>query len=373
MASISGCGAVSRLFQMRGTWLCAAAGLAIVLSGIALPAQDAQGPPDFPIPTLHVYTNLLQVPTLVLGPNREPLGKPIAESRFSISIDDGPLFRATHVRQQGDDPISLSIVLDASGDSESLMPKMADAIANLAPLWLHPKDHVSIYVLDCSLIRSLNDVAADQKKLKLGVDAALQPWATRKQTKHMKSCKQSIHLWDSLGYVTLEMENLPGRRVMLVVSDGHDQGSKHTWNAVRSAAQGDGVAIFGMSEVPGYARDAGHSVLTSGLEDPFHSLCELTGGIVTPATTMSVMESLKTFTKTVRERYIVEFPRPSNATSGEHGMEVKIAKGWAYFVRSAGISVPLPDPKVVADPTTVSSGPKEAPEQGKRQILPKPQ
>jgi hypothetical protein len=68
---------------------------------LGLRAQDKPTPQDEPVPTLHVYTNLVQVPTLVLTMNNELIGKPIAESRFSVSIDSGRWFRATHVAPGG--------------------------------------------------------------------------------------------------------------------------------------------------------------------------------------------------------------------------------------------------------------------------------
>jgi hypothetical protein len=74
----------------------------------------------------------------------------------------------------------------------------------------------------------------------------------------------------------------------------------------------------------------------------------------------------------VRERYIVEFPRPSNSTAGEHGMEVKIDKG-TFSIRPSGVSVPLPDPVVMADPSTIQAGPSRAPEEGTRKVINKPQ
>jgi len=83
-------------------------------------------------------------------------------------------------------------------------------------------------------------------------------------------------------------------------------------------------------------------------------------------------KTLKRFTQTVRERYIVEFPRPLNSTPGEHGLHVKIEKSEGDFVRSAGISVPMPDPAVMADPATIPSDPSLAPEQGTRHPM-KPQ
>jgi hypothetical protein len=98
--------------------------LADAWSGVVSRAQDGPTPRDAPIPTLHVYANLIQVPILVLDSQRRPLKKRISANRFSVSIDSGPWFRATHVRQEGDDPISLSILLDVSGDSSELMAKM---------------------------------------------------------------------------------------------------------------------------------------------------------------------------------------------------------------------------------------------------------
>jgi hypothetical protein len=54
-------------------------------------------------------------------------------------------------------------------------------------------------------------------------------------------------------------------------------------------------------------------------------------------------------------------------------MRVKVSGHSADLVVAAGIAVPMADPTVVADPTTVSAGPKDAPESGDRHPLKKPQ
>jgi hypothetical protein len=71
----------------------------------------------------------------------------------------------------------------------------------------------------------------------------------------------------------------------------------------------------------------------------------------------------------VRERYIVDFPRPVNSTAGRHSFEVRIEKTPA-FIRPAGISIPIADPAVLADPTTVPSDPNLTPVQGNRTEVP---
>jgi hypothetical protein len=50
---------------------------------------------------------------------------------------------------------------------------------------------------------------------------------------------------------------------------------------------------------------------------------------------------------------------------------VKIDKG-IYKIRPSGVSVALPDPAWMADPTTIQTGPSQAPEEGKRKVINKP-
>ena len=352
--------------------------------GLVLRAQDVPAAKDEPVPTLHVYTNLVQVPTLVLTMNNELIGEPIAESRFSVSIDSGRWFRATHVRQERDDPISLSILLDVRGDAADLMPKMEDALGKLAPLSLHPRDRVSVYALDCSLRRSLHEAPAESVLLKKAVGAVLEPSVQHKRNKHGERCDLRGHLWDGLAEVAIALSEAPGRRVILVVTDGRDSGSRNSWNEVRYFAQSKGIAIFALNFAPASLAAMGSYRVGSGgylpggggasaVEKPLVSVCELSGGIVMRMNDSSALsKSLERFVTMLRERYIVEFPRPTNSTAGEHGLEVKIDKGIYIIIRPSGVSVPLPDPALMADPATIQAGPSQAPEQGTQKVNNKP-
>jgi hypothetical protein len=346
--------------------ICALGFLAVWI-GWALRAQEVPAPKDETVPTLHVYTNTIQVPVLVLDRHRRRLVTRVPENRFSVSIDSGPWFRATHVRQEGDDPISLSILLDVSGSASKLMPMMNTAIAALAPTGLHAKDHVSIYALDCSLVQSLNDVAADSEGLRVGVNQALQTW-----TEATVKCEQSIHLWDALVRVVTSLSKLPGRRAVLAVTEGHDVKSDESWTGVSNLAQETGVTIFGIRYIPSHADTADSRHLSWSSEDPLVSLCELSGGAVLLSPPSALNSTLHRFVTLVRERYIVEFPRPANATAGIHVQQVRVEKS-NDFIRPAGISVPIPDPSVLADPTTVPSDPSRTPVLGTRKPMTIPQ
>jgi hypothetical protein len=337
--------------------------LAVGSCGNVLCAQDGA------TTTLHVYADTIQIPVLVLGADRQPTA-PVAPGRFKVSLDDGPKFRATHVRLEGDDPISLAILLDVSGKETDLIPKIDEAIASLAPLSLTSRDHVAIYALECKLIRSLNDAPAGQAELKRGVNAVLGSWTNRGSAKRVSGCQNPVRLWDALTFLTYSLSSLPGRRVVLAVTNGNDKGSKHSWNELRTYAQAMGVTIFGLSYVP---EETGHlHFLNMGYEDAFNSLCELSGGMVLTASRRNEADELKRFTAMLRGRYIVEFPRPFHSKGGEHTLIVSIDKSDA-FIRSSGITVPIADPAVLADPMTVPSDPSHAPEYGNHRILTAPQ
>ena len=370
-------------------WLCLA-GFALCLSGAASTAQDrstsatAEMVTDGSPPTLHVYRSLLQVPVLVLRPNGDRLKTPISDTRFSVSLDSGPWFPATHVRPEGDDSIMLSILLDVRGDGGLLMPKMAEAIAGLVPESLRSQDHVSMYALNCTLISGASDFPADSAALKQAVDGVLSSWSERNRKKQVRravrDCTKKEHLWDALAMLTESMRQLPGRRVILVVSDGNDDGSAHTLHQVIEEAQGASVAIFGLRHSPdttttatenplnsrseyGISTEAGPPSVELDKESPLRNLCELTGGTAKLTSPRKLKARLKDFTAMVRERYIVEFPRPLNGTPGWHAIRVRIDQG-DYFVRSAGITFPLMNPAVLADPTTVPANPLLAPSLG---------
>jgi hypothetical protein len=316
---------------------------------------------------LHVYTNLVQVPTLVLEGSLNQIKTLIAEKRFSISIDSGPWFQVTHARLEGNDPIALSILLDNS--ATDLMPKISDAIAALAPSMPSDRDSISVYAMGCGLTRSLNNVPPESAELRLGVDAALRPGIIRQRDRNVPNCGRPVHLWDALGFIISELHKLPGRRVILVVTDGHDRGSVRSWNEVRRYAQVTGVAVFGIMEKPVVASTVQAPAVRQRDENALQSICELSGGMVMMTNFASVQGTLERSIAMLRARYILEFPRPAKSTSGEHDMRIKIAGGDDDFIMPTGITVPLPDPASSADPMTVRSDPSHTPEQGQRRIL----
>jgi hypothetical protein len=332
---------------------------------------------DLATPTLHVYTNLQQVPVLVLTSNYERM-KPIDTSKFRISLDSGPQFRPTYVRQEGDDPISLAILIDLTKPDNDVLPQLAQAIASLSPDYLHPHDHVFIYAFDCVLIRTAYDAPADAAELKHSVERAMQPWQIRREKKGATPpCRQSLPLWDSMANVLDDLAHQPGRRVLLAITDGEDNGSRTLWTKVMRRAQVESIAVFGLLPMPFIGtirrRDNGEffkidSPFMPSREDRFSQICSLSGGVELQARYAVVSWRLKEFAQIVRERYILEFPRSPTEEPGDHSLEVLYKKRDLYIVTS-GISVPVASEDEKKNANAASTNSASKPVEGTRKVL----
>jgi len=313
-------------------------------------------------PTLKVYVNLVQIPVLVLTPGMRRV-KPIAADRFSVSLDNGPQFRVTGARLEGQDPISLAIFLDTGDAQEDFLPKIEDAVAGLAAGSLTDRDEVSIYAMHCSLLRFVTGVHPEREDLKRAVKDALQVVTAPGGDGGRTKCDGAAALPDiksSLGFAVRKLAREGGRRVVLAITDGND-GRGGSWSALRDVAVDSGVAVFGMTYAPG--NPEWPTQWGGGDRDPFRRFCELTGGRVVPANEKTIARRMMQFVEEVRGRYIVEFPRPYHSSGGKHLLEVRIDRS-KDFIRAAGISVPVADPARRADPMAVPEDPSLTPEYG---------
>jgi len=332
-----------------------AAGLILQLAPAPVPAQD-------PAPyTLHVYTNLIQIPTLAVTEDLKQL-PPIPLKNFNISLDGGSPFHPSQMHREGDDPIDLAILLDASGDQNILVQNIGAALATLAPGYLHPEDHVSIFALDCTLIRSFDDLPANAD-LHRGVTAALTS-SLLHGTKTHSACANHLHLWDSMARISVELANRHGRRVLLVVSDGKDTASTSKWSDLRQMLSSESITLFALQDTFQFNSNFAASSLseahlsrlltagTASSEDLFRDLCQSNGGTILPTPLDYLKRNLQNVITMLRGRYILEFPRANNSEPGLHNISVTVPNPTA-FITITGVIVPMPDAKILADPTTV--------------------
>ncbi len=345
-----------------------------------LGAQEAKtAPPETEHPyTLHVYEDLIQIPSLVMDRLHGPL-EGLEAKDFTLRLDNGPPFHPQHVRTQGDDAVSFAVFLDDRVSSDTGLLEHPERIAAGLPRDLfRAGDRMTVYALDCNLVRTANQVAATPAALEDAIDGALSlpalhggPAAAR------RSCTKRVELWDALGAIGQQLRSAPGRRVLLAITDGVDAGSRNTWAHLRRYLNDYSIAVFGLRPVPVTVPD-----LMSGVprgrwrrphqEDGFNYLCTGSGGFMLEGIPGDLSSLVQREVEMMRNRYILEFSRPSNESIGMHQMDVSVPARHA-LVYTTGIAVPVADVKRKVDPNTVPNDPTQAPVIGNRKVLSKPQ
>ena len=366
-------------------WLCLCLlWIGLCMSQASLTAQSisSQNQPaqSGAIPILHMETNLVQIPVLVLTPALKKLSSPVASDRFSITFNSDTPFRPTYSRIEGADPIHLAIVLDTRSLKDDLLSKIDGAIAGLAPSFLHPNDLVSIYVMSCGQMEEVRDVPGDSFQLKNAADVALRSWTARRQSVKAAPCSSNANLWDDLAYVTNALAKQSGWRAILAVTDGNDTNSKYSSDAVTKMAQHSQVTIFGLN--PDRSGSNNHVSPSAGVSQPtgglqgllqptqiqpgfsnasndvgitrLSAVSKLTGGVSLALDNSNIAARMQQFTQMLRDRYILEFPRPRNAKAGVVLLTVKV-HGVKAIALPAGDLVPVDNQDLVPDSNQIST------------------
>jgi hypothetical protein len=355
--------------RCRPTLAAAVAVFATVFPSLHAQDQDPEPPPPN-LYTLNVYANLMQFPTIVLSQDLQPI-PPVPLEKFAIKLDGGPVFHPTKMRIEGDDAISLAVLLDAGGGQNDVMEAFARSFPQLVPSQFHPQDKISVYAIDCAVVRSLKPVpAVNAETINKGIaDALIAPGLHGNKTK--AACGYELHLWDAIAQVAQDLGDSAGRRVILVVSGGRERDSKTSFAAANMFVGSKGVAIFGLRDSQAYERDLalqsddglkrtwGNPAIDSTREDLFAQICANNGGTVLNYDPRSTMVDLRHFIDILRARYILEFPRPEDKTAAHHRLDIYIP-GSTAMVRSTGGWAPIPNPSILADPSTVPTAPSPA-------------
>ncbi|MGA7157106.1 MAG: hypothetical protein WBY53_09680 [Acidobacteriaceae bacterium] len=261
---------------------------------------------------------------MVFASASTPLGL-VDPAKVSVTIDNMRSFHPDRVRLEGDDPISLAILIDVSGSAKDLIPALQQDLPTWAATSLTSKDRISVYALDCALAHPMGFTPPDASRLAAELNIAINSPDIHGGKSHA-ACSDSLHFRDALNLVSEQMAHLPGRRVILAVTNGYDGGSYIKEPELLSQLRATYVTIFGLT-------DADPPAL------PFLFLAPLTAGSLVRASSKQIPKDLDQFLTELQSRFIIQFPEPANLPSGSHHVKIRINSWKAAFVEPAGLQV----------------------------------
>jgi VWFA-related protein len=293
----------------------AAATLSICLS----PAQDSK---------FHAESRVVLVPVTVTDDKGKPIdGLGIGD--FSL-LDHGARQRiALDVSDTGVAPISLVIAIQTAGVSAAALAKIRKIGGMIQPLIVGDRGEAAVLTFD-SEIRWARDFTSESRLV-------------RDSFEGLRAGEgMTARMLDALVQATARMRERKGRRIVVIVSESRDRGSKTKLvDAVQAVQRADVLvyaAKYSAYTTPFTAKPEdlpppdGPNLLAvftelgrMGKKNTVEALTQATGGNVLPFLTQNSLEkAIEKLGEEVHSQYLLSFT-PESKEAGFHRIEVQLA------------------------------------------------
>jgi hypothetical protein len=148
---------------------------------------------------LHLYARLVELPTIILLP-RNHASFPVDPQNVNIALDSERSFHPTSIRLEGNDTLSLAILLDDRNDESNILPAFSQDFSAWVTGSFKPHDHISIYSINCNLIRSADDQPPTPALLQPKLDLAIAPLLPQSKMPR-PHCPKAVGLRDSIDFI----------------------------------------------------------------------------------------------------------------------------------------------------------------------------
>jgi Ca-activated chloride channel family protein len=178
--------------------------------------------------------------------------KALPQSEFRL-LEDGAPQKISHFSSEGS-PLELVIAVDVSESMTLAMPQLKTSVKKFLSA-LGPNDQVTLTAFNDNLFTLTKRETSPEQRLR-AVDR-LKPWG-------------GTALYDVIVRGLQQLSNQPGRRVLVVFSDGDDRTSHATLSSVERAVRASDATLFMVA----LGRGVRNAELKSGIE----RLVDLSGG-----------------------------------------------------------------------------------------------
>ncbi len=205
-------------------------------------------------------------------------------SRFRVN-DNGEQGKIVGFGHIFDEPVSVSVVLDASASMGEQMKTVTAAAQQFVESAIRQQDRVSVYSVH-DVPRRWTPLTTDHA----AVVGALGEIASRGETA----------LWDAIATSIRELESEPRRKAIVLLSDGADTDSIRSWTEI--------VETVRVSAIPLYIIAFNQQAIDAGRHrDHLRYLAAESGGFVVDATTKDLAAAWRRIEDDLRARYVITY------------------------------------------------------------------
>jgi VWFA-related protein len=301
----------------------------VLMSGLAM-CQDQQKQIPVPSgPTLKVSTEVVNVYAIVEGKHHNLI--PDLEKQDFELAEDGALQQIKYFARETEAPLTMGLMVDTSPSQERVLPIEQDQAKAFLDQVMRPKDLTFVLHFDLE-VELLQDFTADRRLLAKAIDetqingGAQGPTPGTFPTSSRPCC---THLYDATYLASNDlMRNEVGRKVLILLTDGVDEGSKEKLDAALAAAQKSNVIIYsidisdaGFYFTRGFGFGGGESVLKK--------LSEETGGrVIRVKNQKETAAAFKQIADELRTQYLLGYTPTNSKHDGTfRKIRLRVLKG----------------------------------------------
>jgi Ca-activated chloride channel family protein len=237
--------------------------------------------------------------------------------------DNGAPQQVSVFERQTDQPLSVALLIDNSGSTAKDLKYEVDSVTRFARALLregNPEDAVALYSFNWEIVRHnafTRNVAAVDRSLR-----ALKGEA-------------GTSLYDAVMLASRDIQDRPGRKILVVVTDGGDTVSRTDFNRATEAAQLADAVIYPILVVP-ITNEAGRN---TGGENALTTFALRTGGRVFSPTLGAEMDhAFDQIIRDLRTQYLLAYyPKDVPLTAERfHSIQVTVRNPDLHVVTRSG-------------------------------------
>jgi Ca-activated chloride channel homolog len=272
-----------------------------VCTVLACVAAMAQGPGPAPpsLPIFRVESRLVQVYASIFDKRGNPLPN-LTRDRFAVLDAGSP--QPLAVFEGADDMLSCALLLDTTGSMADYLPTLRIAVIHFVDD-LRAEEAIAVYTFNRTL----------QQAQKFTTDKRLV-----KQAVMRTSAAGGTRLFDAVAQVSRDLEAHPGKKALVVFTDGDDNASMlNAAGASRQASQ---------SGVPIYIIAQGTALKDARLMKILDEMAANTGGIAFRLTKPDkIGEVFSEISRNLRHTYLLSWKLPDGAGKSWHPIKITVA------------------------------------------------
>ena len=303
------------------------AALMLVLLFPAAPVAAAQEASQATGPTLKVTTEVVNVYAVVRGKHGR-LIPDLTKNDFKIEEDNIPQ-KITYFSRETNTPLTLAIMVDTSPSQERVLDvEQREAKAFLRQI-LRPKDLACVIHFDLE-VELLQDFTISQRLLDNAIDGTVINGGGHGVLPSPLPSRNigGTHLYDAVYLAANElMSQQVGRKVLILLTDGQDQGSQETLNQALEAAQKSNCIIYAIDIVDRSFYGMANVGFRGG--SVLRKLCEQTGGnVIKVKRIKNTSQAFQEIADELRTQYLLGYsPSNSRHDSGFRKIKVRVLHG----------------------------------------------